>query len=69
MTERVKAYREMICEHMTAEKITGNRWRNISQKLYNMLLKDGEKLSEREKEDPYSAPQGSLLPALSDFNR
>ena len=43
MTERVKACREMICEHMTAEKITGNRWRNISQKLYNMLFKDGEK--------------------------
>jgi CHAT domain-containing protein len=43
ITEQVKTCREMICEDMTTKKITDNRWRIISQKLYNMLLKDLEK--------------------------
>ncbi len=39
----VKKYRELACDNMTPEKLKSSEWKEISEKLYNILFKDGEK--------------------------
>jgi CHAT domain-containing protein/Tfp pilus assembly protein PilF len=38
----VRAYRSLACDSMTPEKIKSNEWKEISEKLYDMIFKEGE---------------------------
>ncbi|MEQ8192447.1 MAG: tetratricopeptide repeat protein, partial [Candidatus Eremiobacterota bacterium] len=38
----VTSYRSLACDSMTSEKIKSNEWKDISQKLYNMIFKEAE---------------------------
>ncbi|MEQ8225573.1 MAG: CHAT domain-containing protein, partial [Candidatus Eremiobacterota bacterium] len=42
----VKSLRETMCDHMTSEKLSSDKWKDLSKNLYNMLFKDIDKYTE-----------------------
>ena len=39
----VKSLRETMCDHMTSEKLSSDKWKDLSKNLYNILFKDIDK--------------------------
>jgi len=39
----VREYREYACDNITPEKLKSNKWKEVSEKLYDILFKEGEK--------------------------